>query len=84
MSNNNNQYLILAAGKINYLSLPVNTNSSNSMIPVNGKPVIAWIIEDLIKKNAEVVYIVTRKGDVHLNQFLKRSYVNKLRLILIH
>lgn len=83
MSNNNNQYLILAAGKINYLSLPLNTNSSNSMIPVNGKPVIAWIIEDLIKKNADVVYIVTRKDDVHLNQFLKRSYVNKLKLIII-
>jgi dTDP-glucose pyrophosphorylase len=80
---NNIQYLILAAGKINYLSLPVNTNSSNSMIPVNGKPVIAWILEDLIKKNAEVVYIVTRNDDVHLNQFLKRTYSNKLNLKIV-
>ena len=53
------------------------------MIPVNGKPVIAWIIEDLIKKNADVVYIVTRKDDAHLNQFLKRSYVNKLDLKIV-
>ncbi|MDO9374439.1 MAG: sugar phosphate nucleotidyltransferase [Ferruginibacter sp.] len=79
----NSQYLILAAGRINYLNLPVNTNSSNSMIPINGKPVIAWILENLMKKKPDHVYIVTRRDDLHLNSFLNRAFSNKLNLTII-
>jgi dTDP-glucose pyrophosphorylase len=66
--------IILCAGGINYLDLPVGTNTSNAMIPVNGKPVIAWILDDLLQKGITQVCIVLRHQDIHLKQFLERAY----------
>ena len=43
--------IILCGGEINYSDLPISTNQTNAMIPVNGKPVIGWIIDDLIEKD---------------------------------
>ena len=48
MSNYNTNTIILCGGKINFANLPISSNTNNSMIPINGKPVISWIIEDLI------------------------------------
>ena len=45
--------IILSAGPINTNLMPVSANLSQGMIPINGKPVIAWIIDDLISKNLE-------------------------------
>ncbi len=76
--------IILAAGKIDFLSLPISSTSSNSMIPVNGKPVIAWICEDLVSKRENgPVYVVCREEDYHLQDFLKRSFQTKLDLHLV-
>lgn len=74
--------IILCGGGINYLDLPVGTNTSNAMIPVNGKPVVAWILDDLLCKNIARACIVLRQQDWHLKQFLERAYSWRMDLQL--
>lgn len=74
--------LILCAGKINFTHLPVSTNTTNSMVPINGKPVIGWILDDLISKELNRVTVVARTEDHHLKDFLTRTYSNRLDLQL--
>lgn len=80
---NKAQTILLCAGKINYVNLPVSTNTSNSMIPVNGKPVISWILEDLLRKEIKAVTIVLRAEDSHLKEFLNRSFQTRIQLTLV-
>ena len=44
------------------------------MLPLNGKPVISWIIDNLKEKNIYDIIIVSRKEDIELNDFLKWAY----------
>jgi dTDP-glucose pyrophosphorylase len=75
--------IILCGGKINFLNLPIKSNTSNSMIPVNGKPVISWILEDLITKGFNEAVLVHRSDDIHLKQFLSRTFCTKMKLELV-
>lgn len=59
--------IILCAGKSKF-------SDSLSMIPVNGKPVIGWILDDLIKKQIDEVVIVARPGDHRLMKFVDWAY----------
>lgn len=73
--------IILCAGPINYTHLPIGTNTSNALIPINGKPVIGHILDDLLRKGiCENVTVVLRRMDVRLKNFLKRVYVNRIDL----
>lgn len=53
------------------------------MIPVNGKPVISWIIEDLIQKQIEQATIVLRSENKHLKDFLLRACQKGIRLQIV-
>lgn len=53
------------------------------MIPVNGKPVISWIIEDLIKKDITEATIVLLAENLHLKEFLLRAFQNRINLQLV-
>lgn len=75
--------VILCGGKINFLNLPIKSNTSNSMIPVNGKPVISWILEDLLAKGFNQAVLVHRSDDLHLKQFLSRTFCTKMKLDLV-
>jgi len=75
--------IILCGGKINFANLPISSNTNNSMIPVNGKPVISWIIEDLIRKNVKEACIVLLTENLHLKEFLLRAFQNRIRLQLV-
>ena len=66
--------VILCAGNINYNELPIGTNYSNSMIPVNGKPVIAWVIDNLIEQNTRSITIVVRSDDFKLKKYINDRY----------
>jgi dTDP-glucose pyrophosphorylase len=77
------QTIILCGGKIDYTHLPVSTNTSNAMIPVNGKPVISWILDDLISKGILDAIVVHRAADIHLREFLNRAYKIRMQLTLV-
>jgi dTDP-glucose pyrophosphorylase len=75
--------IVLCAGAINFLDLPIATNRSNAMVPVSGKPVIAWILDDLIAKQIARCTIVLRAENQHLRRFVERSYGRRLEISLV-
>ena len=77
------QTIILAAGKIDYTRLPFGMHQSNATIPVNGKPVISWILDDLIKKEVNNVTIVVRIENNRLIQLLEKHYTKRVNLQLV-
>ncbi len=82
----NSEAIILCGGRINYTNLPIATNTSNAMIPVNGKPVIGWILDDLMAKGIGGVTVVLREQDHRFQGFLQRAYVNRMdvAMALLH
>lgn len=74
--------IVLCGGPINYTNLPIGTNVSNAMIPVNGKPVIGWILDDLLAKGIHQVTVVLREQDTRLQSFLERALVGRLEIHL--
>ncbi len=75
--------ILLCGGRINYSNLPIHTNVSNSMIPINGKPVISWILEDLIGKNMKEATVVLRQENKSLKDFLLRAFQNRFILNIV-
>jgi dTDP-glucose pyrophosphorylase len=72
--------IILCGGSINQREIPLAMQTSNAMIPVNGRPVIGWILNDLLRKCIGNVVIVTRTEDTMLHRFLERCYADRLEL----
>ena len=50
------------------------------MIPVNGKPVIGWILDDLLTKGIRQATVVLREQDRRLQAFLQRAYAGRMDL----
>ncbi len=75
--------LILAAGKIDYTKLPFGMHQSNATIPVNGKPVISWILDDLIQKGYTAITVVVRDENARLKQLLQKHYSKRIQLELV-
>ncbi|NDJ60756.1 MAG: phosphotransferase [Chloroflexi bacterium] len=74
--------IILCGGPINFTNLPIGTNQSNAMIPINGKPVIGWILNDLLEKGIRRATVVVREQDHRLQDFLLRAYARRLNITL--
>lgn len=73
--------IILCAGNIDRQVLPIGTNNANAMVPISGKPVIGWIIDDLIAKNIDSVTIVL--NDIRLQRYVERVYGTRVNLNLV-
>ncbi len=78
MKNRYHSTIILCGGDINAAHLPIATSASNAMIPVNGKPVIGWILGDLAQKKAGHVVIVTQAGNHQLQQYVAWAFQQRL------
>jgi len=78
------QNIILCAGKIDPLSLPIGTNISNTMVSVNGRPVIGWILEDLLCKDIRQATIVCREEDRALIEFIHWAYSKRMDISIAH
>lgn len=75
--------IVLCAGKPNPTNLPTGSTQSNAMLSVNGKPVIGWILEDLLEKGINEVTVVVLKQDKRLILFLQRAYMSRLKITLV-
>lgn len=53
-----------------------------AMIPVNGKPVIGWILDDLLTKQLQTATVVLKADDKGLIRFLNSVYADRLELKL--
>lgn len=76
--------IILCGGPINYSNLPIGTNLSNAMIPVNGKPVVGWVLDDLLAKGINRAVLVLREEDHRLQSFLQRAYACRMDLLTVY
>lgn len=72
--------ILLCAGPLNYGNLPTGEKQSNAMIPVNGKPVIGWILDDLLAKGIPAATIVLRAEDERLRRFLRWAYTERMAI----
>jgi len=77
---NHHTTIILCGGDINASHLPIATSGSNAMIPVNGKPVIGWLLGDLAQKMAGPVVIVTQSNNVQLLQYVPWAFQGRLEI----
>lgn len=74
------QTIILCAGPVNFTNLPIGTTQSNAMLPVNGKPVIGWILDNLREKGITTATIVLQEKDKRLADFLGWAYRSRFDL----
>lgn len=74
--------IILCGAALNYNNLPFGANQSNAMIPVNGKPVIGWILDELLFKGIRQATVVLREEDMQLRAFLQRAYMARMDLTI--
>jgi len=72
--------ILLCAGPLNVSNLPTGEKQSNAMIPVNGKPVIGWILDDLLAKGVSTATIVLRDEDERLRRFLRWAYTERMAI----
>ena len=72
--------IILCAGKINYSVLPVATSQTSALVPINGKPVISWIMDDMIQRNITSITVVIKSSDTNLSSYLAKMYGEKIDL----
>ncbi|MDL5048267.1 sugar phosphate nucleotidyltransferase [Oscillatoria amoena NRMC-F 0135] len=77
-----NNTIILCAGKIDYTRLPIGSHQSNATIPINGKPVISWILDDLIRKEIEKVTVVIRAENKKLREVLENHYHKRMQVTI--
>jgi dTDP-glucose pyrophosphorylase len=71
--------IILCGGK-KRVPTSIETSVSNAMTPINGKPVIGWILDDLIQKQIGTVTIVLREEDEKFKAFLQRAFAQRMNL----
>lgn len=83
VTKNQNTTIVLCGGPINYTNLPIGTNLSNAMIPLNGKPVVGWILDDLLAKEIRQVRVVLREQDRRLQAFLQRAYMDRMAVQIV-
>jgi hypothetical protein len=78
MTSHSPQTIILAAGRSDPKNMNTGLFNSAPMIPVNGKPVIGWILDEELKKRpGSKVTVVTRLGDKSLQRFLTHFYISR-------
>ena len=80
--------IIPAAGKATNL-LSSDSKLPDTMLPINGKPVIGYILEDLLERDIEQTIdikqaiIVLSESDEHTEKYVTRMYGSKLKLTIV-
>src|SRR3989338_9564572 len=61
-----------------------NNSLPDAMIPINGKPVIGYIIEDLLNRKISDVIVVLNKHDNVTEKYIARKYSEQCHLKVIY
>lgn len=72
--------ILLCAGPPVIQGLGNSFTVSNSMIPVNGKPVLGRILDDLLEKGITSVIVVHQATDFQLSDFIYISYADRMKI----
>lgn len=71
--------LLLCAGRLSHVAVPMALSASNAMLPIGGRPVIAWTLDALREQGVGSVTIVARQDDDELPAFVEQVYGNRVR-----
>jgi len=71
--------IIPAAGKPTNKIIS-NTTLPDTMLPINGKPVIGYILENLIERGICDVTIILNQSDLHTEYYVSKKFSTKLNL----
>ncbi len=75
--------LIPAAGKAKN-KIMLNSNLPDAMTPINGKPVIGYIVEDLLARNITDIIIVLHEHDEQTGLYVTKKFGSKCNLTLVY
>ncbi len=75
--------IILAAGKGSASGWQFGRRLPDAMVPVNGKPALGWILDDLLGKGIDSIVVVHRSDDRALETFVRRAYTPRARIHLV-
>lgn len=74
--------IILSAGRINSRDLPLPYVPSVGLVPVNGRPAISILLDDILHRGLSPCIVVLREDDARLAEFLERTYCKRMQLLL--
>lgn len=74
--------IILAAGPVDYRNKSQGISSSRHLAIVNGRPVITWVVRDILKNVEDSIYITIDKNDTDLYNFCYKHWAHNPRINL--
>lgn len=66
--------IVLAAGKTDYRNKSQGLSPSRHLTLVNGRPVISWVVGDVLKKTHDIICITVDNDDTDLQDFCRIHY----------
>lgn len=75
--------IIPAAGKPTNKIL-THTNLPDTMLPINGKPVIGYILDDLLARHINTAIVILNTNDTQTETYIKKKYSAKLNLTTVY
>src|SRR3989337_1464107 len=85
MNNSRNKIVaIIPAGGMPNNILTQSGNLPDAMVPINCKPVIGYIIEDLIERGIRKVFVILNSSDEYTESYLKNKFKDKLFINVIY
>ena len=75
------EFVLLAAGKGTRL-WPVTASTPKAMVPILGKPIIEWIVEEISAKAGKIVVVVGKDGEAIKKHFEGKPYFSKMAFCL--
>lgn len=61
-----------------------NNNLPDAMIPINGKPVIGYIIEDLLERRINNIVVILNSNDHNTEKYIIQKYGERCRLQVVY
>lgn len=74
--------IIPAAGKPTNKILR-HTNLPDTMLPINGKPVIGYILEDLLRREISRCIVAIHGDDEHTEQYVNKKFGTKMKIEVV-
>lgn len=61
-----------------------NSSLPDAMLPINGKPVIGYIVEDLLSRQINRIVVVLNKNDSHTEKYLVNKFGTKSEINVVY
>jgi NDP-sugar pyrophosphorylase family protein len=73
--------IVLCGGPLNQANVPIGKGGSNAMVPINGRPVIGWVFDDLVLKRVDSAIVVLRRENERVLNFLHCAFGDRIKVV---